>query len=50
MKLVVDTISVDRPVRPIRHFQAEYDNSNEEERDVERCNEYIHMASPKYID
>jgi hypothetical protein len=50
MKLVVDTISMDRPVRPIGHFQAEYDNSNEEERDVERCNEYIHMASSKYID
>jgi len=49
MKLVVDTISMDRPVRPIGHFHGEYDDSDEEERSVERWNKYVHMASSECL-
>jgi hypothetical protein len=40
---------MDRAVPPVGHLQRKHDNSDEEERDVERCNEHVHMASSKYL-
>jgi hypothetical protein len=41
---------MDRAVPPVWDLQAENDESNGEDRDVKRCNHYVHVASSESYD